>query len=104
MFEAFVFTGESVTSSKNSGSQREREKSGKRVRGENEGSSFHLDAPNNAARNSMISVVMERGTPTVRIELEEMQRNLIVDTAPMFRFCNPACRDEISEQRQYHTV
>jgi len=54
--------------------------SGKRVRGENEGSSLHLDAPDNAARKLMVSVAMEQGTPTVRIEIEGMQRNLIVYT------------------------
>jgi len=80
VFEAFTFPGEKVTPSKRSGSQREREKSGKRVRGENEGSSFHLDAPDNAAMKSMVSIVLEQGTPTVRVEIEGMLRSLIIDT------------------------
>jgi hypothetical protein len=54
-FEAFAFPAEKATPRKRSGSQREREKSGKRVRVENEGSSFHLDAPDNAAMKSLVS-------------------------------------------------
>ena len=37
----------------------------------------------------MVSVVMEQGTPTVRIELEGIQRNLIVDTSSNVSILQP---------------
>jgi len=88
-FEAFAFAGEKVTPSKRSGSQRERENSRKRVRGENEGSSFHLNAPENAAMKSVVSIVLEKGTPTVRVEIEGMPRSLIIDTGSNVSILQP---------------
>ena len=88
-FEAFAFLGEKVASSKRSGSQREREKSGKRVRGANEGSPFHLDAPGNAATKSLVFIVLEKGTPTVRVEIEGMPRSLIIDTGSNVSILQP---------------
>ena len=38
----------------------------------------------------MVSVAMEQGTPTVRIELEGMQRNLIVDTGSNVSVLQPS--------------
>jgi len=88
-FEAFAFPGEKVTPSKSSGSQREREKSGKRVRGENEGSSFHLDAPDNAAMKSLVSIVLQQGTPTVQVEIEGMPISLNIDTGSNVSILQP---------------
>jgi hypothetical protein len=88
-FEAFAFPGDKVTPSKRSGSQRETEKSGKRVRGENEGSSFHLNAPDKAAMKSLVSIVLEQGTPTVRVEIEGVPRSLIIDTGSNVSILQP---------------
>ena len=88
-FEAFAFPGRKSPLSKRSGSQSEREKSGKRIRGENEGSSFHLDAPDNAAKKSLVSIILEQGTPTVRVEIEEMLRSLIIDTSSNISILQP---------------
>ena len=46
----------------------------------------------------MVSVAMEQGTPTVRIELEGMQRNLIVDTGSNFSILQPGMsRRDVTE-------
>ena len=50
----------------------------------------------------MVSVAMEQGTPTVRIELEGMQRNLIVDTGSNVSILQPSMsRHDVLGTRPY---
>ena len=46
----------------------------------NEGSSFHLNAPVNAAMKSPVSVMLEQGTLNIIVKIEGMPRSLIIDT------------------------
>ena len=46
----------------------------------NEGSSFHFNAPDNAAMKSPVSVMLEQGNPTIQFKIEGMPRCLIIDT------------------------
>ena len=62
------------------GCERESDESGKRVEGEN-GCSFHqLSAHDDAAANTPCSNLLEKGIPTVSVEIEGMSRSLIIDT------------------------
>ena len=54
--------------------------SGKRITGEKEDSSLHLDAPANAVTRPRVSVLLEHGTPSISIEIEGRVRHLIIHT------------------------
>jgi hypothetical protein len=70
------------------GSQKTSEKSGKRIRGEEEDSSFHLSAPDDAVTKSPVSVMLEQCTPIISIEIEGTLRSLI-DTVHCFDIVIP---------------
>ena len=53
---------------------------GKRVRGETEDSSLHLYAPENAVKRPTVSILLERGAPSISVEIEGRVRRLIIDT------------------------
>ena len=61
--------------------RKENHESGKRKRGVKEGSSFRLNAPENAVRKLTVPILLEHGTPTISAEIENMLRSLILDTA-----------------------
>jgi hypothetical protein len=56
------------------------QKSGKRVRGESDDISLHLDAPEKAVTRLTVSVPLEQGSPTVSLEIEGKRKRLIIDT------------------------
>jgi hypothetical protein len=45
-----------------------------------EDSSLHLNAPENAVSGHKASISMEHGAPTISVEIENMSRNLTLDT------------------------
>ena len=59
------------------------------MRGESEGSSLHLYSPEDAAKSPTAPVVMEQGTPTVTVDIEGAQRDLILDTGSNISILQP---------------
>jgi hypothetical protein len=63
--------------------------SGKRVRGASDDSSLQIKAPVNAVVKTTVSVSLEYGTPIIRLELEEVSRDLIKDTSSNISILQP---------------
>jgi len=61
----------------------------KRLRGESEGSSLHLDTHGNAVERPTVSVLLEHGFPTVSLEIEVEPKRLIVDTGSNVSILQP---------------
>jgi len=59
------------------------------VRGESEGSSLHLYSPEDAAESPTAPIVMEQGTPTVTVDIDGAQRDLILDTGSNISILQP---------------
>ena len=59
------------------------------MRGESEGSSLHLYSPEDAAKSPTAPIVMEQGTPTVTVDIEGAQRDLILDTGSNISILQP---------------
>ena len=86
------------------GSQKRSEKSGKRIRGEKEDSSFHLGAPDDAVTKSSVSVTLEQGTPIISVEIEGTPQSLIVDTGSSISILQPCvsrCDIRVTTMKQY---
>ena len=60
-------------------SERERDELGIRVEDERGGSSFHFSVPDDVAATTPCSILLEQGTPTLSVKIEEMPKNLIID-------------------------
>ena len=59
------------------------------MRDESEGSSLHLYSPENAVKSPTAPIVMEQGTPTVTVDIEGAQRDLILDTGSNISILQP---------------
>ena len=59
------------------------------MRGASDDNSLHLKAPVNAVGKSTVSVLLEHGTPIVRLELEGVSRDLIIDTGSNISLLQP---------------
>ena len=79
-FETFALFGRKVHTQNKKGVRKENHESGKRERGVEEGSSFPLNAPENAVTKLMVPILLEHGTRTISAEREGMSRSLILDT------------------------
>ena len=66
------------------------------MRGESADSSLHFKAPVNAVGKSTVSVLLERGTPNVRLELEGVSRDLNMDTGSYISILQPGVSEDIS--------
>jgi hypothetical protein len=64
-------------------------RSGKRVRGANEGSSLHLYAPENGVCRTTAFILLKQGTPTIMVEIEGVRRDLILDTGSNISIFQP---------------
>jgi hypothetical protein len=51
------------------------------MRGANEGSSFCLNDPDNAVEKSLVSILLEHGSPSILVEIDGIARILILDTS-----------------------
>jgi hypothetical protein len=68
--------------------QRHKE-AGKRVRGESDDSSLHLNAPEKAVTRLTVLVPLEQGSPTVSLEIEGKRKRLIIDTGSNVSILQP---------------
>ena len=71
------------------GRQQTGKESGKRIRGESDDSTLHLDNPRKAVEKAAVSVWIEQGSPTVSLEIEEELENLIVDNGSNMSILQP---------------
>jgi hypothetical protein len=69
--------------------QQRHQDSGKRVRGESDDSSLHLDAPRKAVSRPTVSVPLQQGSPTVSLEIGGKLKRLIIDTGSNVSILQP---------------
>jgi len=76
-FESPTLARRGTSVCEGTGRQQTSKESGKRIRGDSDDSTLHLDVPGKAVEKPAVSVWIEQGSPTVSLEIEEELEHLI---------------------------